>query len=69
MANNYKHKRTVSDVIRVKGYVLNADDETYIEYENGNEELTVSVLDLFNQFLNEEVSVTISTKEETDLDE
>lgn len=69
MANNYKHTRTVSDVIKVKGYVLNTDDETYIEYENGNEELTVSVLDLFNQFLNEEVSVTISTKDETDLDE
>jgi len=69
MANNFKHTRTVLDTIKVKGVVASQNGETFITYEKDKEEYTVDVLDLFGQFLGEEVSFTITTKEETDLDE
>ena len=69
MANNYKHTRTISDEIKVKGVVECRDDGAFITYEKDKEEYTVDVLDLFNQFSGENVFITISTKEETDLEE
>ena len=50
MANNYKHTRTISDTIKVKGVVTCQSDGTFITYEKDKEEYTVDVLDLFNQF-------------------
>lgn len=69
MASNYKHTRTVSDTIKVKGVVNCESDGTFIIYEKDKEEYTVNVLDLFNQFSGETVNFAISTKDETDLEE
>lgn len=69
MANNYKHTRTISDTIKVKGVVTCQSDKTFITYEKDKEEYTVDVLDLFNQFSGEEVNFAITTKDETDLEE
>lgn len=69
MASNYKHTRTISDTIKVKGDISIDDNNTYITYEKDKEECTVNVLDLFNQFDNETVNLVISTKDETDLEE
>ena len=70
MANNYKHTRTVSNTIKVKGYVTRSlDEEAFIEYETNGDTNTVSISELFDQFIGEEVNVSISTKEETDLSE
>lgn len=69
MANNYKHIRTISDTIKVKGVVTCQIDGTFITYEKDKEEYTVDVLDLFNQFSGEEVNFAITTKDETDLEE
>lgn len=69
MANNYKHTRTISDTIKVKGVVTYQSDGTFITYEKDKEEYTVDVLDLFNQFSGEEVNFAITTKDETDLEE
>ena len=69
MANNYKHTRTISDTIKVKGVVNCQSDGTFITYEKDKEEYTVDVLDLFNQFSGEEVNFAITTKDETDLEE
>lgn len=69
MANNYKHTRTISDTIKVKGVVTCQSDGTFITYEKDKEEFTVDVLDLFDQFSGEEVSFAITTKDETDLEE
>lgn len=69
MANNYKHTRTVSDTIKVKGLVHCSEGGTYITYENEKEEYTLNVLDIFNQFAGEIVNINISTKDEIDLEE
>ncbi len=69
MANNYKHTRTISDTIKVKGVVNCQSDGTFITYEKDKEEYTVDVLDLFNQFSGETVNFAITTKDETDLEE
>ena len=68
MANNYKHTRTISDTIKVKGLITCQGDGTFITYEKDKEEFTVDVLDLFHQFSGDEVSLIISTKDETDLE-
>lgn len=65
----YKHIRTVSDTIKVKGIISHEGDGTFITYEKDKEEYTVNVSDLFNQFDGEIVNFSISTKDETDLEE
>ena len=69
MANNYKHTKTITDSIKVKGIISCEEDETTITYENDKEEYTINVLELFEKFNDEMVFITISTKEEKDLDE
>lgn len=69
MASNYKHTRTVSDAIKVKGFISCQEDGTFITYEKDKEEYTVNILDLFNQFEGELVNLLIATKEETDLED
>lgn len=65
----YKHIRTISDAIKVKGVVNCESNGTFIIYEKDKEEYTVNVLDLFSQFSGETVNLSITTKDETDLEE
>ena len=69
MSNNFKHTRTVSDAIKVKGTVSIDNNSAYITYEKDKEEYTVNVCDLFAMFSGETINFLITTKEETDLDE
>lgn len=69
MSNNFKHTRTVSDAIKVKGTVNIDNDGAYITYEKDKEEYTVSVNDLFAMYSGETINFLLTTKEETDLDE
>lgn len=69
MANNYKHTRTITDTIKIKGTVCADDSRIYITYEKDKDEYTMDINDVFNQYLGETVNVLISTKDEVDLDE
>lgn len=67
MANNFKHTRTVSDTIKVKGVVDISNDEINIIYEQDKEEYSANVCDLFKMFSGETINLIITTKDETDL--
>lgn len=69
MANNYKHTRTITDTIKIKGDVCSDGGNIYIIYKNDKDEYNMDINDIFNQYLGETVNVIISTKDEIDLDE
>lgn len=70
MANNYKHTKTVIDTVKIKGYISSDDTGMYITYEKDNDEYTIDVLELFSMFSDSGqcISITLSTKDELDLE-
>lgn len=68
MAKNYKHTKTVSNTIKVKGEINCDNENAFIIYDNDGEEYTVNVFDLFSQFQGETINLMLSTKDETDIE-
>lgn len=68
MAKNYVYSRTLTDKFSIKGVLSN--DGKIINYINGDkEELELSVDKCFEPFKGEEITLTISVKEDRDLTE
>lgn len=67
MANSYKHTRTITDSIRIKGVL--SDDGREIIYEKDNDEYSVEILDILKQFAGEQITFSIGTKDEKDLED
>ncbi len=66
MAKNYVYNRTLTDKFSIKG-VLSNDGKT-INYINGEkEELEISVEKCLEPFKNEEITLSISIKQDQDL--
>ena len=66
MANNYTHKKTISDAVRIKGEV--SQDGSIIKYINtDNIEIAVNVTDLFKKFSGEFITLSLNSKDEEDL--
>jgi len=67
MANYYKHTRTISDLIRIKGTL--SEDGTEIIYEKDHDEYSADVMDILKQFAGEQITFCIGTKDEKDLED
>lgn len=65
MSQNFKHTRTVSDTLKIKGVL--SDDATSITYIEDKEEQTVSIMDYLKAFAGELVTFGITSKEELNL--
>jgi hypothetical protein len=67
MASNYKHTKTVSDSLKVKGEV--SKDGMYITYEEDKQQHQLNIAKAFKAFAGEVISLSLTSKEEMDLDE
>ncbi len=68
MSNFYKHVRTNQDSIHVRGIL--SDDGTEITYLNKDkEEISINVLDCLKNYIGEEVSFSVSVKEEMEIED
>ena len=65
--NNYKHTRTITDTIKIKG-ILSEDGQTII-YEKDKEDYSADISDILKQFAGELIIFSIGTKEEKDLED
>ena len=65
---NFKHTRVLMDKITIKGEL--SQDGKYIVYNDKDEgDVTVEIAKCLAPFVGEEISFSISTKDETDLDD
>ena len=66
MAKNYTYNRVLTDKFNIKGIL--SDDAKTITYVNADkEELTISVDKCFEPFKGDEITLTISVKQDQDL--
>lgn len=65
--NNYKHTRTITDTIKIKG-ILSEDGQTII-YEKDKEDYSADISDILKQFAGELIIFSIGTKDEKDLED
>lgn len=65
--NNYKHTRTITDTIKIKG-ILSEDGQTIV-YEKDKEDYSADISDILKQFAGELIIFSIGTKEEKDLED
>jgi hypothetical protein len=65
---NYRHTRIAQDSIHVRGIL--SDDGTEITYLNKDkEEMVVDVMSCLKNYVGEEITFSVSTKEEVEVDD
>lgn len=65
MKSDMKYKKIITDKLTVKGIVTN--DSKIIYCDENNNEVDIPIIDLFSDFIDEEVVVTITDNYEEDL--
>ena len=60
-----KYKKTITDKLTVKGIVT--DDGKIIYCDENNNEVEIPIINLFSDFIDEEVMITITDNYEEDL--
>jgi hypothetical protein len=65
---NFKHTRVLMDKITIKGE-LSQDGKSIVYNDKDEGDVTVEIAKCLAPFAGEEISFSISTKDETDLDD
>lgn len=65
---NFKHTRVLMDKITIKGE-LSQDGKSIVYNDKDEGDVTVEIAKCLAPFVGEEISFSISTKDETDLDD
>ena len=66
MACTYKHTKTVTDTVKVKGIVTADGNEIIFTNKDGQEE-TMEIAPIFKRFAGEGINFTLTSKDEMDL--
>lgn len=68
MANNYTHKKTIQDSVRIRGEV-SKDGDTITYIDKHDMDVSISLEKLFKKFAGEVITLTLGSKDEEDLSE
>lgn len=60
-------KRTITDKIQIKG-ILSEDAMTILYEDENKNEQEIRIVDLLNAFINQSIDLSVSLKQEEDLD-
>jgi hypothetical protein len=65
---NYKHTRVSQDSIHVRG-ILSEDGKSITYVDKDKDEVTIDVLSCLKNYIGEEISFSVSVKEEIEVDD